>query len=272
MKRPLLKILPGVTVVLITPSCNKDNDNIAEDNAVLVAEQVINNQVFYLKINNASSLSKMTVAGLDKGGQQALKFEKGDVLTIKFDVNAFFDYSDGDFIWVEKVTVSATAECINEEDGVFEITPGDFTRTGEDSYDNISWTEAANDALKEMQDGVPGAASKYNVQLSWGVKDILTSNDFKTKGFVEFQNMTTMLADAPRSANKSFTLEQDGDYCFIVFEKGCSKKVMIGGKTLDNSKCYIVASGINVSVDDVPTTTQSGDLYYVRKNTENVEE
>ncbi len=270
MKRPLLKILPGVAVVLITPSCSKDNDNIAEDNAALVAEQVkvVENQVFYLKINNATSLSKMTVAGLDEAGEKAFKFEIDDELTITFEVNAILDYSGN--IWTERVIVSANAKCINE-DGTFKITMGDFTAP-ETEYENIEWEEAAKVALQEMQDGVFGAASKYNVQLTWG-----SELDFSSEKYYGYDNLSKMFAAAPRSADRSFTLKQNGDYCFIVFEKGCTKKVTVNNAELSNTSegedpkpmCYIVSTDASVAVDGVDKSQlKSGELYYVKKDQE----
>ena len=272
MKRPLLKILPGVAVVLISPSCSKDNDNIAEDNAALVAEQVIEKQVFYLKINNATSLSKMTIAGLDEAGEKAFKFEIGDELTITFEVNAILDISGNN--WTERVIVSANAKCISE-DGTFEITMGDFTEP-ETEYEGIEWEEAATVALQEMQDGVFGAASKYNVQLIWGVQNLLSDEkgDFKTKGFVGYDDLTKMFDDAPRSADKSFTLEPNGDYCFIVFEEDCTKKVTVNGTELSNTSegedpkpmCYIVSTDASVTVEETSKgELKKGELYFVRK-------
>ncbi len=272
MKRPLLKFLPGVAVVLITPSCSKDNDNIVEDNTALVAEQVIENQVFYLKINYASSLSKMTVEGLGESGKTALKFEQGDELTLTFNVEVFFD--DSGHIASQIIVITTKAQCI-DEDGTFAVSTNDLTiGYYNDGISEKDVKSAAQEALKAMQDGKAGAAM-YNVQLSWGNPIDLTSAKF-----VGYDNLSGMFAAAPRSADRSFTLKQDGDYCFIVFEEGCTKTVTVDGKTLANVSegetpkpmCYIVASGTEVKVTENKEgaetnsiTTESGNLYYIRK-------
>lgn len=266
MKKPLLKILPGVAVVLISPSCSKDNDIITEDNASLVAEQVIKKKVFYLKINNASSLSKMKVAGLGEGdaGERALKFEIGDILNLEFYVNTY-DNSGSEFGSVFPMVYEVEATCVST-DGLFEV-------------NDEHLGEEAQIALQEMQDGVFGAADKYKLQLNWGNSELLTDKDFIDNGYFGFDDMTTMFKNAPRSAYKSYTLKHDGDYCFIVFEKGCTKTVEVNGTQLTNEteegepRCYIVSTDAKVTVDDVDKgKLKSGELYYVRKQTSNVEE
>ncbi len=268
MKRPLLKILPGVAVVLISTSCNKDGDYIAEDNTALVAEQIIENQVFYLKIHNASSLSKMTVEGLGKEGEKVLKFEIGDQLTIAFDVIAKISDSGAaeEIGGVGSVTISATATCTDSENGIFKVELKGFTCSL--GFSEIHWNESAKIALQEMQDGVSGAASKYNVQLTWG-----SQLDFSSEKYYGYDNLSEMFAAAPRSADNSFTLQQNGDYCFVVFEEGCNKIVTVDGSSepLDRSKCYIVKSGTNITVEGAffnTITTESGNFYYVRKQAE----
>lgn len=271
MKRPLLKILPGVAVVLITPSCSKDID-IAEDNAALVAEQVTGNQVFYLKVNNASSLSKMTIEGLGQAGEKKLKFEKGDVLTLRFDIKQI-SYNSG-YDGIEHIytyTLEMKATCV-DTDGKFEVSSNrnewKWYSGNSSTYEKEYLLPSIENALEEMQNGIFDAASKYNVQLTWG-----NPIDFSDKKFYEYDDIQTMFAAAPRSANKSFTLQQNGDYCFVVFEEGCTKTVTVEGSSdpLDRSKCYIVKSGTNITVEGAffnTITTESGNFYYVRKQAE----
>jgi len=267
MKRPLLKILPGVAVVLISTSCNKDSDYIAEDNTALVAEQKIEHKVFYLKVNIESSLSKMTVEGLGTAGKRALKFEIGDRLTLRFDISLPC-YFSGSALKISSedrtFTVETTVVC-NHVDGTFMGTTNNMT------FNNV---EVANppsdamdiiqDALEEMERGEKNVASKYNIQLTWG-----SPLDFSSNQYYGYDNPSKMFAAAPRSADKSFTLKQNGDYCFIVFEDGSTKTVTINGNSLSNSQCYIVASDTEVTVTGATTTntitTASGKLYYVRK-------
>ena len=291
MKRPLLKILPGVAVVLISASCSKDDDNnIAEDNTALVAEQKIEHKVFYLKVTNASSLSKMAV-DLTAGKNKALTFEVGDKLTIKFviKVNTMvdsgvtsYDPETNETITIieptyEDVDVTVTATATYTEDGSFAVI------TSEMQY-NPNWVwysnqieceNTAQNALQAMQDGKEGAASTYKVELTWGDKNHLLTNVTKN-GYVGYSSMRDMFAAAPRSAVNSLTLSQDGEYSFIVFEDGCTKTVSVNGKKLKqeddvDKNYYIVAAGATVTVQedgkpDNETTTQSGKLYHVRAN------
>ena len=239
MKRPLLKFLPCVAVALLSASCSKDNDNIVEDNTTIKADKVAEKQVFYLKVNNESSLSKMTVAGFDGVAKTALKFEIGDKLDVSFE----YTYDD------ETQYASLEAIC-TDEDGTFAV------QSNGGAYEN---------ALEEMKNGEEGAASKYNVQLWWG--EML---NFTVSKYYGYDNLSAMFAAAPRSASKSFTLKPVDQYCFIVFEDGSTKKVTVDGDSepLSNSKCYIVAHGTKVTVEGESTTTittEWGKLYYVRK-------
>lgn len=145
MNKPLLKILPGVAIMMISPSCSKDTDIIDEDNAALVAEQVIQKKVFYIKVKNASSLKKMGIEGLGTEGTKALKFEKGDKLKLKFVVKG--DNSGT----IEDETAFAEANCIST-DGVFEVT--NYWLNNSYAYAG----DAIEVALQEMQDGVFDAA------------------------------------------------------------------------------------------------------------------
>lgn len=275
MKRPLLKILPGVAVVLISPSCSKDNDIIKEDNAALVAEQVIQKKVFYLKVRNASSLTKMAIKGLGTDGNKELMFLNGDKLTITFDVEAPIYFSSFDFFeGNQKVTIvaEATYDAATE---AFKIT--DFkkdtklsTKLDKDFF--ADYKEPAQLALEEICSGKGGAAAaeKYNVKLTWG-----TQIDLSTQKYIGYNNISEMLAAAPRKAEKCLTLQQDGDYCFIIFEEGSQKDIKIDGvdEPLDRSKCYIVAAGTKITVVDGGTsntiTTESGLLYNVKANPTN---
>ncbi len=298
MNRPLLKILPGVAVVLLSTSCSKDDDNnIAEDNAALVAEQKIERKVFYLKIRNASSLSKMTVEGLDEeGATKALKFDKGDQLIIKFKVVVSASYEKlseesedsgsgeptNNSEWInidETVTVTTTATYNGE---VFEVSTN-MSFSGCQYAMVYDCDEAAQKALQAMQDGEEGAASKYDVQLMWGNQSLLSeeNGDFKTKGFVGYETPKEMFAAAPRSADQCFTLSQKDNYCFIIIEDNCTKKVEVNNVELEKGayaglKCYIVAIDATVKVDDelkaAPNDEKveplsSGKLYYVKSTT-----
>lgn len=263
MTRPLLKILPGVVAVLITPSCSKDNDVIKEDNAALVTEQVITNRVFYLKVRNKTSLSKMTIANYNKEGESDLRFEKGDILHLEFDIELTYQTQEGTN--TTTYTIESDPECISS-DGYFEVKLSTFQVTsGEvDEITEQEWQSAAQNALTEMQNGIEDAASKYNVKLYWGDPII-----FGQQSYYEYRSLSDMFYSVPRSADQSFTLKQDGDYCFIVFEGGSSKIVKINDKKLSNSCCYLVKPSTEITVEDGGTTktikTESGKLYYVRK-------
>lgn len=267
MKRPLLKILPGVAVVLLSTSCSKDNDNAVEDNTTIEVEKVAEKQVFYLKVNNESSLSKMTVEGLGGAGKKVLKFEYNDLLTIRFDITFTWQESSSDDDNPETYNETYTFEGKGEymaSRGEFYVSNDDFepTRTIFEDYVSETWKNAITKALEEMQTGGEGVAAKYNVQLKWG-----NPIDFSSSNYHEYSTLSEMFAAAPRSADKCFTLKQKEDYCFVVFEGGCTKEVTIGNEQLKNSKCYIVASGTDLTVKGETTntiTTASGKLYYVR--------
>ncbi len=290
MKRPLLKILPGVAVVLLSASCSKDDDNnIAEDNTALVAEQKIEHKVFYLKVTNATSLSKMAV-DLTAGKNKALTFEVGDKLTIKFVIkvntmvdsgSSYYDPETGETITIreptyEDVDVTVTATATYTEDGSFAVITSEMQY---DSYwvwysNQIECEDAAQKALSAMEKGEEGAASTYKVELTWGDENILTT--VASQDFVGYSSLSAMFAAAPRSANQCFTLSQDGEYCFIVFEDGCTKTVSVNGKKLKqeddaDKNYYIVAAGATITVqagEGAPKTktTESGKLYHVRAN------
>lgn len=289
MKRPLLKILPGVAVVLLSASCSKDDDNnIAEDNTALVAEQKIEHKVFYLKVTNATSLSKMAV-DLTAGKNKALTFEVGDKLTIKFVIKVntmvdsggtYFDSEKNEYITIEPtyedVDVTVTATATYTEDGSFAVITSEMQY---DSYwvwysNQIECENTAQNALQAMQDGKEGAASTYKVELTWGDENILTT--VASQGFVGYSSLSAMFAAAPRSANQCLTLSQDGEYCFIVFEDGCTKTVSVNGTALKTGEdadknYYIVAAGATITVqagEGAPKTktTESGKLYHVRAN------
>ncbi len=253
MKRPLLKILPGVVAVLLSTSCSKDDDNAVENNTTIEAEKATEKKVFYLKVNFESSLSKMTVEGLGGNGKKALKFEINDELSLSFDVKG----TDG-----KTETIHTTAKCVNK-DGTFEVLQFAWENLDEQKKKLIE------QALTEMQNGVEGAALKYNVKLTWGesMEDI-----FPTCKSLGCRNISEMFSYAPRSAVQCFTLTQDGNYCFIVFEEaGGSKKVEVDGVELKSLEyCYyIVAPDTEVTVteegkDPKTIKTVSGKLYYVR--------
>lgn len=268
MKRPLLKILPGVAVVLISPSCSKDNDIIKEDNAALVAEQVIQKKVFYLKVRNASSLTKMAIKGLGTDGNKELMFLNGDKLTITFDVkvsiySSFTDYFEDN----QQVTIvaEATYDAATETFIITDFTEDTKLSTKLDDDFMADYEQPAQLALEEICSGKGGAAEKYNVKLTWG-KQI----DLSTQKYIGYKNIHEMLAAAPRKAENCLTLQQDGDYCFIIFEEGSQKDIKIDGvdEPLDRSLCYIVAAGTEITVVDGGTsntiTTESGLLYNVK--------
>lgn len=262
MKKPLLKILPGVVAILITPSCSKDNDIIDEDNAALVAEeQVIKNQVFHLKVQNKSSLSKMKMAGWDKEGKCDLKFEIGDKLNIEFTIKQI-DINSSDFEF-EEFTLYGEGTCI-KTNGLFAFAMDDI-RDEEGYYNNDLWKDAAKHALTDMQNNASNAATDYKVKLTWGDNYNLLDN----KSFEEYETLSKMFANVPRLSEESFTLQPNSNYCFLVFEGGCSKTVTIDNKTIKNTMCYIVKPDaiINVSGKEGTTNTitaESGKLYYVR--------
>lgn len=274
MKKPLLKILPGVAAILITPSCSKDNDIIAEDNAALVAEQVIAKKVFYVKINNDSSLKKMAIKDLGTAGNKTLKFEIGDELYIKFSIWVDIDDSGAIFENV-KVVVKVPGRCISE-DGVFEFISvnsygdnldGDNIVIEKTEYEPMNgWfcAYAVNEVLEEIEQGNLSALEEHNAEFIWGEQI-----NFSDKKYHAYDDISEMMAAAPRKAVQSFTLKQDGDYCFIVFEDGTNKNVTIDGQTLNHSKYYIVQAGIDIIVEDGAETktinTKSGRLYNVRK-------
>lgn len=271
MKKPLLKILPGVAVVLLSPSCSKDNDIIDEDNAALVAEQKIEHKAFYLKINIASSLSKMAVAELGGVGKKDLKFEVGDQMTLSFYIVTQIQLSGSDDdpspVEDQSVQVEVDILCV-DPDGTFAVDPENLKEAVNsiyDLYDSKATYEAAEKALEEMQNGEEDAASNYNVQLWWtSYNSVPTQNSYR-----EYDNLSEMFLNAPRSADKCFTLKQAGEYSFLVIEEGSTKTVKINKNTLDNSKCYIVGPRSEVTVVDGDKTntitTESGKLYYVRK-------
>lgn len=277
MKRPLLKILPGVAVILISPSCSKDNDIIKEDNVALVAEQVIQKKVFYLKVRNASSLTKMAIKGLGTDGNKELMFLNGDKLTITFDVEApiyFSSIAPESLIDNQQVTIvaEATYDAATETFIITDFKKDTKLSTQLDRYYYADYEEPAQLALEEICSGTGGAAAaeKYNVKLTWGEQI-----DLSTQKYIGYNNISEMLANAPRKAEKCLTLQQDGDYCFLIFEEGSQKDIEIDGYTepLDRSKCYIVAAGTTITVVDGGTsntiTTESGLLYNVKANPTN---
>lgn len=268
MKKPLLKILPGVAAILITPSCSKDNDIIAEDNAALVAEQVIAKKVFYVKINNDSSLKKMAIKDLGTAGNKILKFEKEDKLSIKFCIWVDIDESGAIYKENVKVVVKVDGTCTNE-DGEFKFDSDEFViEEKEDDLGVVDWKwyckDAVKDVLEEIEQGDLSALEEHNAEFIWGEQI-----NFSDKKYHAYDNISKMMAAAPRKAVQSFTLKQDGDYCFIVFEDGTNKNVKIDGQLLDHSKYYIVQAGIDIIVEDGAETkiinTKSGRLYNVRK-------
>lgn len=264
MKKPLLKILPGVAAILITPSCSKDNDIIAEDNAALVAEQVIAKKVFYVKINNDSSLKKMAIKDLGTAGNKTLKFEVGDKLSIKFSI--WVDINDSGATLENKVVVKVYGTCTND-DGEFEFNSANFDIEEADYWwglDKLDCEYAIYMVLEEIEQGNLSALEEHNAEFIWGEQI-----NFSDKKYHGYNSIKEMMAAAPRKAVQSFTLKQDGDYCFIVFEDGTNKNVTIDGQTLNHSKYYIVQAGIDIIVEDGAETktinTKSGRLYNVRK-------
>ena len=271
MKRPLLKILPGVAVVLLSPSCSKDDDNIAEDNSALVAEQVIGNQVFYLKVTNSSALSKMAIDGLGtEQGTKTLQFEDEDELTIKFKIevqsmrsgtlpDGTWGFFTATFNVTAKGTYSSTDKAFRfpEEGWIIEATSDYWIFEGSDR-------NAVAEAFEKMQNEATAAdaAKTYGVELLWGDQNL----DLST--IHGYDDIPDMLAAAPRSANGSLTLSQDEDhkYCFIVFAKAGSRTVTIGETSL-TQKCYIVPAGTKVTVEGYSEDkiTVSGKLYYVKE-------
>lgn len=158
----------------------------------------------------------------------------------------------------------------------------------------IEETELANGAKQALEymlnpELATEAAKMYNVQLIWGDAELLykDGSDYLTKGFVAFENMTQLFENAPRFARNSFTLHDDGNYCFIIFVEDCKNEVKIKYKTisengeenieetqLDNTKSYIVSPTATLTVDgnEEPLTLSPGNIYYICPQTEDNEE
>lgn len=311
MKRPLLKILPGVAVVLLSPSCSKDDDNAVKDDVTIVAEKVKESKVFYLKVKNSPALSKMTIEGLGTAGEKALQFQDGDQLTIEFS----FSVKLGDDSDVSYQTIYAKATALYKPGTGFKVytdpnanmddeistTPIEYSDdygplkkeedwkayTGSDYTYTIEQIEGpAATALAEMVNETTSAeaASKYGVTLTWGDEEIL--NKLYDQQYIPYSKtetmtaMEAMLKAAPRRAEKSFTLQQDGSYSFIVFAPDCGdndKEVTVAVKNkegeiidekLAHSNCYIISPASTVKVNGVKKNLESGKIYYVKPNPE----
>ena len=216
----------------------------------------------------------MAIKDLGTAGNKTLKFEIGDELYIKFSIWVDIDDSGAIFENV-KVVVKVPGRCISG-DGVFEFISvnldgdhldGDNIVIEETEYEPMSgWfcVNAVNEVLEKIEQGNLSALEEHNAEFIWGEQI-----NFSDKKYHEYDDISEMMAAAPRKAIESFTLKQDGDYCFIVFEDGTNKQVTIDGQQLDRSKYYIVESGIEITVDDgiesKTITTKSGRLYNVRK-------
>lgn len=184
--------------------------------------------------------------------------------------------------------VYATTKAIyNNDKDCFSVNINDITYKHDFyTFDKEELAKGAKQALEAMQNPelASEAAEMYKVQLIWGNAEQLykDGSDFLTKGFVAFENMTQLFEQAPRFAKNSFTLRDDGNYCFIVFDEGCNNVIEVKYKTtsangeektvvnqLDNTKSYIVSSTASITVDgnNESLALAPGNIYYISNPT-----
>lgn len=223
MKKQFLRILPVVAAVLLATSCSKDDDNAVDNNVTPGTETVAEKQVYYLKVSNGESLSKIALDGnLGDGQKKSLKFEGGDDLTLEFTVK----YGEGENATSKNVTIVGTYD---NGKGAFGFNPENATNS--DKSDVTDDEKTAIDAALAVMQTEKADVSSYNVSLTYGT-DTPDANGYKAYADVE-----TLFKHAKRVAKGNFTLQADG-YGYLVYESGAEQNVYIQKIGENNAVSY----------------------------------